>query len=126
MPEIHSIGVKFRTDGINVTATAADASAQLLYQCPTNFSAAVRFLHIASKTSANKKISIQYYNAERIQYDYILNAYDMEANSSYNLVNGGFFYMHAGDKVLCFTDTTGNFDVMISVEEFFDPQYKTT
>lgn len=125
MPQLAGSAVKFKTDGINVTATSSGASAQVLYTCPPNFSAAVRFLHVSSGTQANKKISIEYYNAERTQYDHILNAYDMGSHDSYNLVNSGFFYMHAGDKVLCYTDTSGNFDVMISVEEFFDPQYKT-
>ena len=125
MPQLAGSPVKFRTDGINVTATSAGASAQVLYTCPPNFSAAVRFLHISSGTQANKKISVEYYNLERNQYDHIIRGYDMASDDSYNLVNGGFFYMHAGDKVLCYTDTSGNFDVMISVEEFFDPQYKT-
>ena len=125
MPQLNSIGVKFKTDGINVTATSAGASAQVLYTCPANFSAAVRFLHISSGTQANKKISVEYYNLEKNQYDHILNGYDMASDDAYNIVNGGFFYMHAGDKVVCYTDTSGNFDVMISVEEFFDPQYKT-
>lgn len=125
MPQLAGSPVKFRTDGINVTATSAGASAQVLYTCPANFSAAVRFLHISSGTQANKKISVEYYNLERNQYDHIIRGYDMASDDSYNLVNGGFFYMHAGDKVLCYTDTSGNFDVMISVEEFFDPQYKT-
>jgi hypothetical protein len=125
MPQLNLAGVKFKTDGINVTATSGGASGQVLYTCPNNFSAAVRFLHISSGTSANKKITVEYYNAERLQYEPILNSYAMGASASFNLVNGGFFYLHSGDKVVCSTDTSGNFDVMISVEEFFDPQYKT-
>jgi hypothetical protein len=124
MPQLNT-GIKFKTDGINVTATSSGANAQVLYTCPPNFSGAVRFLHISSANQANKKISVQHYNSESVQYDYIVNEFVMSSNSSYNLVNGGFFYMHAGDKIVCYTDTSGNFDVMISVEEFFDPQYKT-
>jgi hypothetical protein len=125
MPQLNSIGVKFKTDGINVTATSAGANGQVLYTCPPNFSCAVRFLHISSGAQANKKITIQYYNSENIQYDNIVNELVMSSNSSFNLVNGGFFYLHSGDKVICSTDTSGNFDVMISVEELFNPQYKT-
>jgi hypothetical protein len=32
--------------------------------------------------------------------------------------------LHQGDKLVCFTDSTGNFDVTISVEEYFDPVRK--
>lgn len=115
---------KFNTDGINVTATASGASAQLLYECPNNFSAIVKFLHISSNGSANKKISIQYYNAKKLQYDYLLNAYDMESNASYDIIQGAVLYMHAGDKLVCFTDDSGNFDVLISAEEYFNPGFK--
>lgn len=113
---------KFNTDGINVTATSSGASAQLLYQCPTNFSSILKFLHISSGSSANKKISIQYYNDKKAQYDYLLNAFVMGANSSHEVIEGGaMFYMHSGDKLVCFTDTSGNFDVIFSAEEFFNP-----
>lgn len=113
---------KFTTDGINVTATSSGASAQLLYECPTNFSAIVKFLHISSNGSANKKISIQYYNAKKAQYDYLLNSLDMTSNASHDVIEGGaVIYMHSGDKLVCFTDTSGNFDVLMSAEEFFNP-----
>lgn len=112
---------KFTTDGINVTATSGGASAQLLYQCPTNFSAIIRFLHVSANGSANKKISIQYYNNKLTQYDYILNALDMPSNSSREIMGGSIFMMHEGDKLVCFTDTAGNFDVIMSAEEFFNP-----
>ena len=29
--------------------------------------------------------------------------------------------VHQNDKLVCYTDSTGNFDVTVSVEEFFDP-----
>jgi hypothetical protein len=114
---------KFATEGINVTATSSGASAQLLYQCPTNFSSIVRFLHISSNGSANKKISIQYYNNKATQYDYILNALDMAANSARDVLTGSVLMMHEGDKLVCFTDMTGNFDVIMSAEEFFNPAF---
>jgi hypothetical protein len=115
---------KFTTDGINVTATASGDDAQLLYECPANFSAIVKFLHISSNGSANKKISIQYYNNKKVQYDYLLNAYVMDANSSYDIIQGAVLYIHAGDKLVCYTDTAGNFDVLVSAEEYFNPGFK--
>ena len=115
---------KFTTESINVTATAADASAQLLYQCPTNFSAVVTFLLVSSGAVGNKDISIQFYHQEVASYKYMLRTYRMSANSVFVVTNTPSMLLHQGDKLVCFTDSTGNFDVTISVEEYFDPTRK--
>jgi hypothetical protein len=112
---------KFKTEGQRITATAADASAQVLYTCPNNFSAIVKFLHVSSGTSANKKISIQIYFDDSSQYDYLLSAHDMTAGSSLNVLSGNVFSLHQKDKIVAFTDTANNFDIVISVDEYFDP-----
>jgi hypothetical protein len=115
---------KFTTEVINVTATAAGASAQLLYTCPTNFSSVVTFLIISSGSVANKDISIQFYHQETASYKYILRTYKMGSNSVFVVINTPSLSLHQGDKLVCFTDSTGNFDVTISVEEYFDPVRK--
>ena len=115
---------KFTTESINVTATAAGASAQLLYACPTNFSAEVTFLLVSSGTVANKDISIQFYHQEQATYKYMLRTYRMSSNSVFVVINTPSMLLHQGDKLVCFTDSTGNFDVIISVEEYFDPVRK--
>jgi hypothetical protein len=115
---------KFTTESISVTATAADGSAQLLYQCPTNFSAVVTFLIISSGAIANKNISIQFYHQEKDSYKYMLRTYKMSSNSAYVITNIASMSLHQGDKLVCFSDSTGNFDVTVSVEEYFDPVRK--
>ena len=115
---------KFTTESINVTATAAGASAQLLYTCPTNFSAEVTFLLVSSGTVANKDISIQFYHQETASYKYILRTYRMGSNNVFVVINTPSMLLHQGDKLVCFTDSTGNFDVTLSVEEYFDPVRK--
>jgi hypothetical protein len=115
---------KFVTQSITVTATAAGTSAQLLYQCPTNFSAIVTFLLISSGATANKDISLQFYHQETALYKYLLRTYRMGSNSAFVVTSLNSLSLHQGDKLLCFTDTTGNFDVTLSVEEYFDPVRK--
>ena len=115
---------KFVTQSITVTATAAGTSAQLLYQCPTNFSAIVTFLLISSGATANKDISLQFYHQETALYKYLLRTYRMGSNSAFIVTSLNSLSLHQGDKLLCFTDTTGNFDVTLSVEEYFDPVRK--
>ena len=115
---------KFKTEGARITALAAGASAQVVYTCPNNYSALVRFLNIASGSVANKHISVQFYHSETTVYDYLLYAYDMAANSSFNVLNGSVMSLHQKDKLVAFTNSSGNFDIIISVEEFFDPVRK--
>ena len=115
---------KFVTQSITVTATAAGTSAQLLYQCPINFSAVVTFLLISSGATANKDISLQFYHQETALYKYILRTYRMGSNSVFVVTSLNSLSLHQGDKLVCFTDSTGNFDVTLSVEEYFDPVRK--
>lgn len=112
---------KFKTEGARITATAANGSSQVIYTCPPNFSAIVRLLNIASGSLSNKHISIQFYHVEDTTYHYLLNTYDMAAASSFNVLNAGVMSLHQNDKITAFTDSAGNFDVIISVEEYFDP-----
>jgi hypothetical protein len=48
----------------------------------------------------------------------------MSANSVFVVTNSSSLSLHQGDKIVCFTDSTGNFDVTLSVEEYFDPVRK--
>ena len=118
------VATKFKTDGQRITATAAGASAQVLYTCPNNYSAIVKFLNISAGSTANKKISIQLYHDETAQYDYLLNTHDMSAHSFVNVLSGNVFSLHQRDKIVAFTDTANNFDIVISVDEYFDPVRK--
>ena len=122
MPNL--IASKFKTEGQNITATAAGASAQVLYTCPNNYSAVVKFLNISSNGLANKKIYIQIYFDDLNQYDHLLNGFDMTSGSSFNVLNGNTFSLHQKDKILAYTDSATNFDIVLSVEEYFDPARK--
>lgn len=115
---------KFKTEGQNITATAAGASAQVLYTCPNNYSAVVKFLNISSNGLANKKIYIQIYFDDLNQYDHLLNGFNMTSGSSFNVLSGNTFSLHQKDKILTYTDSANNFDVVVSVDEYFDPAKK--
>jgi len=45
----------------------------------------------------------------------------MTNNTLQQLMGGVRLNLHQKDKLVCFSDSSGNFDVTISVEEFFDP-----
>ena len=112
---------KFHTQGYLVSATAADASATVLYTCPNNFSAIVRYLHLSNNSNSTKKVYVQFYHKEDNAYHYIANGLSMAGHSVDNLVNGGYFNLHAGDKLLAYGETNNTIDVMVSLEEYYDP-----
>lgn len=112
---------KFHTQGYLVDSIAADANATVLYTCPNNFSAIVRYLHISNNNPSNKKVYVQFYHKDDDQYHYIANGLSMPGHSVDNLVNGGFFNLHAGDKIVAYSETTNTMDIMVSVEEYYDP-----
>ena len=45
----------------------------------------------------------------------------MAGHSVTNLVNGGYFNLHSGDKITVYGETTNTMEVIVSVEEYFDP-----
>jgi hypothetical protein len=45
----------------------------------------------------------------------------MAGHSVVNLVNGGYFNLHSGDKIMVYGETANTMEVLVSVEEYFDP-----
>ena len=110
--------MKHVTEGLNVTATSGGASGQVLYTCPERFDAMVHFFHIASHTVNNAGITVEFYHAEDTTYHVLLNSFAMPNNSSHEVGGAGaHIALHPGDKLVCSTTNSGNFDVVISVEE---------
>ena len=121
MPIINNSASKFVTESKNITATSGGASGDVLYTVPPNHSAIITFLFISAGNTNNKHISIQFYHDDDSGYHHILNRLAMANNTIENVSNGSRFNLHQNDKLVCFSDSSGNFDVTVSVEEFFDP-----
>jgi hypothetical protein len=112
---------KHQTTGATIASTSADGSATVVYTTPNNYSGAVRFLHISNNNSATKKVYVQYYDAANTAYHYIANGLSMAGHSVVDLVDGNFFFTNPGDKIVAFGETTNTMEILVSVEEFFDP-----
>jgi len=115
---------KFHTQGYTISSTSADANATVVYTCPANFGAITRYLHISNNNTATKKVFVQFYHAEDNAYHYIANGLSMSGHSVTNLVNGGYFNLHAGDKIAVYGETANTMEVIVSVEEYYNPQHK--
>ena len=115
---------KFHTKGYTIASTSAAANATVVYTCPASFSAVTRYLHISNNNSSTKKVYVQFYHASDEEYHYIANALSIAGNSVTNLVNGGYFNLHSGDKIVAYGETANTMEVIVSFEEYFDPNRK--
>lgn len=119
MPNVNV--VKFTTEGKRVTSTSADASADVIYTVPANHSAIIKFLHLSNGTNSTKKAYIQFYHADNTTYYYIANGLNMNGHSVFDLVAGNDLSLHEGDKIVGFIESGMTLDVVISIQEYYDP-----
>jgi len=112
---------KFLTESKTITSLLPNGDADLIYTCPNNYSAIVKFLHLSSGIANNKKAYIQFYHSDDATYHHIVNGLAMSANTATDLVSGSQLYMHQGDKLLGYIEATMSLDVTISLEEYYDP-----
>jgi len=112
---------KFLTESKTITSLLPNGDADLIYTCPNNYSAIVKFLHLSSGIANNKKAYIQFYHSDDNTYHHIVNGLVMGANTATDLVSGSQLYMHQGDKLLGYIEATMSLDVTISLEEYYDP-----
>tara|TARA_R110000751_G_scaffold275356_1_gene376232 strand:+ start:197 stop:565 length:369 start_codon:yes stop_codon:yes gene_type:complete len=112
---------KFHTKGYTIASTSAAANATVVYTCPANFSAITRYLHISNNNAAAKKVYVQFYHASDTAYHYVANALSLAANSVTNLVDGNYFNLHSGDKIVVYGETANTMEVLVSLEEYYDP-----
>ncbi len=112
---------KFHTQGYTISSTSADAGATVVYTCPANFSAITRYLHLSNSSNSTQKVFVQFYHADDAEYHYIANGLSMAGHSVDNLVNGGYFNLHSGDKILVYGENANVIEVLVSVEEYYDP-----
>ena len=112
---------KFTTESKTITSTSADASADVIYTVPDNYSAIVRFLHLSNGTTSTKKAYIQFYHNDDTTYYNLVNGLSMSGNSTHDVVSGNFFTLHQKDKIVSYIESGMTLDVTVSVEEYFDP-----
>ena len=112
---------KFHTQGYTISSTSADAGATVVYTCPANFSAITRYLHLSNSSNSTQKVFVQFYHDDDVEYHYIANGLSMAGNSVANLVNGGYFNLHSGDKIVVYGENANVIEVLVSVEEYYDP-----
>lgn len=102
-----------------VTATAADASADVVYTVPANHDAQISLI-MASNGAATHTVNIQVYHADTATYSHLLRSHSIAGGEAYNVLGSSKLFLHAGDKILTYK-SAGTLDVSISGKQFYNP-----
>lgn len=107
-------------ESVSVTATAADASADVIYTVPAGYDAEVSFL-VCANGGATHNASVQVYHSDDSSYHHILRDHSISGNDTYSVLNSDRLYLHAGDKILAYK-SAGTLDVSISGKTYYNPR----
>ena len=112
---------KFVTAAKDITSTSGGASSDVIYTCPANFTCLIRYLHV-SNGDAQKKISIHWYDVSNTSYHHIADDFKPDANTVHEFIQGGgYIALDAGDKIVAHKESGGDFHVILSGEEHYQP-----
>ena len=95
------------TKALTVSATSAGASADVLYTVPPAFDAEIQLLQVINGNSANKNLTIQWFDSTSNTYSNVINDAAITAKSVYRVIDGDTLYLHAGDKLVCSDAASG-------------------
>jgi|TARA_R100000081_G_C4780415_1_gene151151 hypothetical protein len=113
---------KYFSKAKDLSATSGGASGDVIYTCPNNFISLVKFLHVSSGASSAKKYSLQWYEAATTTYHFIIDEHSVAANGIEEVIEGGAFLALAeGDKIIGFEESSSDFHVIVSGEEYYQP-----
>jgi len=101
-----------------VTATAADASADVVYTVPALHDAQITLI-MASNGAATHTVNIQVYHADTATYSHLLRSHNIAGGDSYNILGSSKLFLHAGDKILAYK-SAGTLDVSVSGKQFYN------
>lgn len=118
---VQILKTRFKTEGLSVTSTSADASADVLYTVPSNYSSEIKFLHLSNGGNSSKKAYVQFYHADDSSYYYIANGVSMAGHSVLDLTGQTYFHLHQSDKIVVYKESGMTLDVVVSIEEFYNP-----
>ena len=113
---------KYFSTAKDLSATSGGASGDVIYTCPNNFISLVKFLHVSSGASSAKKYSLQWYEAATTTYHFIIDEHSIAANGIEEVIEGGaFLALSEGDKIIGFEESSSDFHVIVSGEEYYQP-----
>ena len=111
---------KYFTKAKNLSATSGGASGDVVYTCPPNYTSLIKYLIVSNggATSA-KKYSIQWYEAATTTYHSIVDEVSLAASTNEVVLEGGCIALQAGDKIVAFEESSSDFHITLSGEEYY-------
>ena len=92
------------------------------------FTIAIRLFWIISNGSTSSTdISLQVFHEDEGTYTHLLKDHKVEGNDSYSPLVGADLYLHAGDTLSAYLDssaTSSPFEISISGRQYFNPVRK--
>ena len=114
------MSIKYFTAVKDLSATAGGASGDVVYTCPANHVSVVKTMFVSNGASSAKKYSLQLYDASATSYLTIADETTVAANTNDFVVQGGAcIALQAGDKIVAFEESSSDFHVLVSGEEYF-------
>ena len=113
---------KYFTKAKNLSATSGGASGDVIYTCPNNFTALVKFLLVSIGATGSQQFCLQWYELAATCYQSIADEISLAASTNDKVIEGGaFIALSAGDKIIGFEESSSDFHVTLSGEEYFQP-----
>ena len=113
---------KYFSKAKDLSATSGGASGDVIYTCPNNFISLVKFLHVSNGATGAKKYSLQWYEAATTTYHSIVDEVSLAASTNEKVIEAGSFLALAeGDKIIGFEESSSDFQVTVSGEEYYQP-----
>jgi len=114
------MATKYFTAVKDLSATAGGASGDVVYTCPANYVGVIKTLLVSNGATSAKKYSLQWYDASTTTYFTIVDEVSVAASTNTFVVQGGAcIALQAGDKIVAFEESSSDFHVLVSGEEYF-------
>ena len=110
---------KYFTKSKNLSATSGGASGDVVYTCPPNYTSLIKYLIVSNGATGAKKYSIQWYEAATTTYHSIVDEVSLAASTNEVVLEGGCIALAAGDKIVAFEESSSDFHVTLSGEEYY-------
>jgi len=110
---------KYFTKAKNLSATSGGASGDVLYTCPPNYVSLIKYLIVSNGATSAKKYSIQWYEAATTTYHSVVDEVSLAASTNEKVIEDGCIALKAGDKIVAFEESSSDFHITLSGEEYF-------
>lgn len=113
-----SFASSFITKNLQVSATSAGGSADVIYTVPKNTQALILKIMISNGGAAAKQIYVQWYDSSTTTYFTLISALSVAANSFTNIISNDLITIHSEDKIVVYMEAGATLFATVTAEQF--------